>query len=263
MSADVGRKPHDLALVMPVYNEEGCVREVVRAWRDELSRLGADFVMLVLDDGSTDGTPRALAEFAGDPRVRVLRKANTGHGPTILMGYRQAVELSPWVFQCDSDGEMAPSEFGALYERREAYDALFGVRVGRKQTLGRKALSAGARATVRLLFGSGVQDVNTPYRLIRADVLKRIVAQMPDGTFAPNVIISGALARAGLRVWHHPVPFEARRTGKGSLASWKLWCVALKSFCETLRCRPRLDAGASEGAPDARESGSQLKGEAA
>ena len=230
----------DLIVVLPVYNEEGCIGEVVRSWRETLARLGIRFGILVFNDGSTDGTARALEQFAGDARIEVIPKPNSGHGPTILQGYRRAAAQAEWVFQCDSDNEMSPEAFPRLWEKRERYDALLGARTGRSQSRGRALISEVSRLSVRLWFGPGVTDVNTPYRLVRARVLEEIARQIPADTFAPNVIISGALALAGLRIWNEPVEHRGRRTGRVSIVKWKLWKAAFRSFVQTLRCRPRL-----------------------
>ena len=232
---------HELVLVMPVYNEEACIADVVRGWRDQFTRLNIDFHMLILNDGSRDDTAGALAAFDDDEKVEVIDKTNSGHGPTILVGYHRAVKLGEWVFQCDSDDEMKPGHFSALWERRGDYDALFGARVGREQNSGRRLISACSRAVVGVLFGQGVEDVNTPYRLMRARLLERIILQIPTDTFAPNVIISGAVARAGLRIYNHPVPHEHRRTGTVSIVKWKLWKSVMRAFWQTLWCRPTLD----------------------
>lgn len=229
-----------LALVMPVYNEEACIAAVVAAWRDLFTSLAIDFRMIILNDGSRDGTAEALAPLGEDPRIEIINKTNSGHGPTILAGYARAVKAADWVFQCDSDDEMKPEHFSRLWEKREAHDALFGVRTGREQNAGRKLISVVSRGTVRLLFGGGVDDVNTPYRLMRAPLLEQIIAQIPPDTFAPNVIISGAFARAGVRIYNEPVPHEQRRTGTVSIVKWKLWKSAIRSFLQTLRCRPRI-----------------------
>ena len=228
----------DLAIVMPVYNEEACIVDVIRSWYSALSRLNIDFRIIILNDGSTDGTKESLAVFKSDDRIEVTNKRNSGHGPTILMGYRKAVQLARWVFQCDSDDEMKADYFPDLWEKRAEFDALFGVRKGRSQNLIRRFISTCSRLSVRLLFGTGVTDVNTPYRLIRANTLKEIVYQIPDDTFAPNVIISGTLSKAKLRVYEHPVPHESRMTGEVSIVKWKLWQSAVKSFWQTLSCRP-------------------------
>lgn len=193
-----------------------------------------------------------LRVFDGDETVEIINKPNSGHGPTILQGYRRGVEIADWVFQCDSDDEMKAEHFPSLWEKREENDALFGSRVGRIQSLDRKILSFGSRLVVRTLFGKGIVDVNTAYRLMRSHLLKRVVAQMPDRIFAPNVIISGALARAGARVVNLPVPFEPRRTGTVSVPQgWKVLKTAWQCLWQTVRCRPvvRLDGKPSASAP--------------
>ena len=230
----------DLVVVMPVYNEEECIVPVVASWRDELGALKIDFRIIVLNDGSKDDTRRALETFADDERIEIINKSNSGHGPTILLGYQKAIELADWIFQCDSDDEMPPDAFAAFWKRRDKYDALFAVRSGREQPLGRKIISAASRITVRILFGRGVKDVNVPYRLMRSEILRKVIAQIPDDTFAPNVMIAGAMARAKLRIINIRVPYRDRRTGTVSILKWKLWKVAFKSFWQTLRCRPVL-----------------------
>lgn len=129
----------DLAVVMPVYNEQECIAAVVDAWRAVLAKLNIDYLLIVLNDGSQDATPAALAKFTEDRHISIVHKTNSGHGPTILLGYRQAVEIARWVFQCDSDDEMSPEYFPHLWEKRKHYDALFGFRSGREQNTGRRS----------------------------------------------------------------------------------------------------------------------------
>jgi glycosyltransferase involved in cell wall biosynthesis len=230
----------ELAMVMPVFNEAACIAPVVDSWLAALTALGIRFRIIVLNDGSTDDTVAQLAVFAGDARVTVVNKRNTGHGPTILAGYRQAAPLAEWVFQCDSDDEMRAEHFAPLWAARVDADALFGTRTGRVQNWSRALLSAASRLTVRLVFGRAVPDVNTPFRLLRAPLLAEILRQMPDDLFAPNVIISGALARAGCRLVFRPTPHAGRKTGAASIVKWRLVKAAVKAFGQTLRCRPRL-----------------------
>ena len=252
--------PHELALVMPVFNEQACIVAVVQSWLAVLSRINIDFRFIILNDGSTDSTGEALAVFKDDRRLHVINKENTGHGPTILLGYRQAVQLGEWVFQCDSDDEMKADYFPCLWEKRKEYHALLGTRTEYKQTRSRKFASICSRIAVRLLYGSAVADVNTPFRLIRSNVLKQFLNQIPDDTFAPNILISGVLARMGARIYEHPVPHENRRTGKTSLVRLKLWRCAVKALWQTLTWRGAavfIDYKAA-GAPEmVRENGSR------
>ncbi len=161
-----------LTVVMPVYNEAAAIGDVVRAWAKELDRLGIDYEMRVYDDGSRDATATVLEELSHEvPRLLVTRHSNRGHGPTILRGYREA--RGEWVFQSDSDGEMEPDSFSLLWDRRADYDFLFGIRGGREWTPPRWVMTRASRLAVRMLFGKGVLDVNTPYRLMRRERLAR------------------------------------------------------------------------------------------
>lgn len=225
---------HELALVMPVYNEEACIKAVVDSWLAELDRLGIDFRMIILNDGSRDATATKLALFSTNGRIQVINKENSGHGPTILQGYRLAIAQAEWVFQVDSDDEMEAAHFESLWKLRGEYAALFGFRSGRQQNAGRRLISSVSRLSVNLLFGRGVVDVNTPYRLIRSNALKKIVAMIPDDTFAPNILISGALAASRQPVLNLPIPHEGRKSGQVSIVKWRLWKAAACSLLQTL-----------------------------
>ena len=227
----------ELIVVMPVYNEAECIAAVIHDWSAALETLEINYEIMVLNDGSTDQTAAALSEFETDARVCVINKANSGHGPTILQGYRQAVTRAQWVFQVDSDDEMKPRAFANFWRRRDKYDAIFGVRAAREQDNARRLLSAGSRATIKFFYSRGVRDVNVPYRLMRARTLKPIVAAIPDETFAPNILISGVLGQRRRRVLNLPVLHENRKTGTGSLTNSKVWKVAARALGQTLRFR--------------------------
>lgn len=218
---------------MPVYNEEAALPGVLAAWTGELDRLGVDYRLSVYDDGSRDGTGRVLEEQERlHPRVVAHRHPNRGHGPTILRGYREAE--GDWVFQVDSDGEMPPGGFESLWRRREDYDLLVGSRAGRKEPPVRFLITSVSRLTVRVLFGRGVRDVNAPYRLIRRDTLQRLLQELPGEPFAPNVILSGLAARAGIRIGEWPVPCEGRHGGRSSLTPVRILKGSVRSFLEAL-----------------------------
>jgi glycosyltransferase involved in cell wall biosynthesis len=232
----------ELSIVMPVYNEDAVIAEVVTAWIQELERLGIDYEFLVYDDGSGDETGRILERLAWQQRgLMVTRKANSGHGPTILRGYREAI--GEWVFQVDSDNEMGSEHFASLWKQRDDYDLLIGCRHHRDSPLARRFITAMSRAAMWTLFGRAMTDVNAPYRLIRRSSLVAIISMIPDDTFAPNVIVSGLAAGSGLRVREVLVPHRGRRTGTGSIVRWRLWQAAVRALGQTvgvtLRVRSR------------------------
>jgi len=227
----------DLIVVMPVYNEEGCIQGVIQSWRLVLSRLGIKFQICILDDGSTDQTAKILEDFKKYPEIQIVHKKNSGHGPTILLGYRNAIKFAEWIFQCDSDDQMTADSFVDFWRHREDYDAVFGIRRNREQNLMRKFISSGSRWAVRLLFGRKIQDVNIPYRLMRSSVLEKIIALIPDDTFAPNVLISGMLSQKEYRIFEIPVDHYHRKTGQTSLTNLKAWGLAFKSLAQVIHFR--------------------------
>ena len=228
----------ELIAVIPMYNEAGSVGPVVRSWAEAFVALGIDWEMRVYDDGSKDGSAEA-ARAAAAPfgeRVRVISGANRGHGPTVLAGYREASAETEWIFQADSDGEMSPEAFPELWGRRDGFDFLVGCRTGRDQGLVRRIVSAVSRMTVRTLFGrrTGVSDVNSPYRLMRASAFAELFRKVPADTFAPNVALSGLAVAKRLRCHETDVAFRTRTTGVCSIRKFRLLKAAVRSFLETV-----------------------------
>ena len=233
----MAERPLDLCVVVPVYNEEGAIETVLRKWTAALDALGVRYEIHVWNDGSKDATGAILSRCAAASGGRIVShdKANSGHGPTILGGYRVAAERAEWVFQMDSDDEMGPGSFRELWNRRERFDFLLGRRDGRRQPLARRIVSSVSRLSVRLFYGrGGVWDVNSPYRLMRVSAFAPFFRAIPDGTFAPNVLLSGLAARHRLRCFEMPVPQHDRKTGEVSIKKWKLLKAAAKSFFQTI-----------------------------
>ena len=229
----------EVAAVMPVYNEEDGIEAAVTGCVAALTATGAIFRVFVMDDGSTDRTPHVLQQFARDPRVEVRRTANAGHGPTILAAYRHVARRARWVFQFDSDEEVPIANFGALWAARGGADAVIGRRTQRRQALPRHLVSRGSRLAVRVLYGNSVNDVNCPFRLMRGDVLARLVERIPVDTFAPNVAISGLLALERCRVVNVAVPVTVRTTKTASLTGWKAVAIGIHALHQTLAIRRR------------------------
>jgi glycosyltransferase involved in cell wall biosynthesis len=225
-----------LCIVMPVYNEEEAIGPVLKKWAEALDALGIDYTIRPYNDGSKDASLVVMRDVAkGLPRVDVRDKKNGGHGNTILTGYREAsLDGYDWIFQIDSDDEMGPEKFGELWEKRNEYDFLVGYRDGRKQALPRKVVSFVSRLCVRLFYGKSIWDVNTPYRLMRVEKFTSFYQAIPLTTFAPNVILSGLVARYKLRFFEMPVPQHDRTTGEVSIKKWKLFKAAARSFMQTI-----------------------------
>ena len=129
-----------LYMVIPAYNEEANIRRVLEDWYPVLERHdgGGRSRLVVVDDGSRDGTRRILDEFAREhPLLIPLTRKNGGHGAAVLYGYRYAIAHgADYIFQTDSDGQTLPEEFEPFWERRSRYAMVIGDRTKIHQRTG-------------------------------------------------------------------------------------------------------------------------------
>ena len=85
-----------------------------------------------------------------------------------------------------------------------------------------------------MFFGSGIYDVNSPYRLMKVSVFKKLYFKIPEYTFAPNILISGYVNRNKIKFYSTEIPFKFRTTGVVSIKSWKFIKVGFKTFRQVL-----------------------------
>ncbi len=209
----------DVAVVIPVFNEEKLIGECINEWLNILDSVNLNYEILIIDDGSSDATISIVERYGDNQDVQVIIKQNEGHGPTILAGYKRAVGIAEWVFQADSDNEISPNQFSALWSRRQGQDAVIAWRQGRNQTTVRRLVTFFARVTTKVLFRCHLRDVNIPFRLIRSETLAILLEKIPSDTFAPNIALSGALSLMNYQVEECPVVFNERIVGESSLSN--------------------------------------------
>ena len=209
----------DVAVVIPVFNEEKLIGECINEWLNVLDSVNLNYEILIIDDGSSDATISIVERYGDNPNIQVIIKQNEGHGPTILAGYKRAVGIAEWVFQADSDNEISPNQFSALWSRRQGQDAVIAWRQGRDQTTVRRLVTFFARVTTKVLFRCHLRDVNIPFRLIRSETLTILLEKIPSDTFAPNIALSGALSLMNYQVKECPVVFNERIVGESSLSN--------------------------------------------
>jgi glycosyltransferase involved in cell wall biosynthesis len=227
-------KPYDLKVIIPVYNEEGAIKNVIKDWSSELSKLNINFQLITYNDGSKDSTLSFLKSLQKEFLVlKVIDKKNSGHGPTILKGYKENLDAE-WLFQVDSDNELKAKEFSDFWKAREGYDFLIGIRQHRDSPFVRVVTTQISRFVVGLFYGTKVTDVNAPYRLMRVAAFKEELVKIPNNTFAPNLIISGLASVQKMCVKQFNVVHHSRQTGEVSIKKWGLLKAAFTSFLQTI-----------------------------
>lgn len=224
----------ELLIVMPVFNEEQCLDSVLREWAAELDRSGTDYGLLVIDDGSTDGTPAIIDRWtreSKDARIRSIRHANIGHGQTCLEGYRQACrEGAAWVLQIDSDGQCDPAYFGAVWAARRGRDVVYGKRTVRRDGWKRVVATALVRLVVRVVSGVRCIDANVPYRLMSTTGLLPLVDSIPSDFDLANIALAVQIKRAGWREASVPIVFRCRSGGEPAVPLFRFASKAVELF---------------------------------
>ena len=193
-------KKEVLYIVMPAYNEEANIEDVIRQWHPVAERIneeGNEAHLVIANDGSKDNTFAIMQQLQSKYQYLLpLDKVNSGHGATVLYLYRYAIgNGANYVFQTDSDGQTMPDEFWQMWEHRHEYDFQIGTRGGRQDGFSRIVVTKTLRLVVWLMFHVWVKDANTPFRLMKAERLNEIMKCIPEDFFLSNVAISAVAVK--------------------------------------------------------------------
>lgn len=225
-----------LYIVIPAYNEEANIAEVVEEWYPIIEKHNGNQKsrLVVINDGSKDGTLKVLRKLAKDlPLLEVVDKANSGHGATVLYGYNYALEKgADYIFQTDSDGQTRPDEFEQFWNLREKYDLVIGHRSNREDGFSRYIVTKVLKYTVLMEFGINVTDANTPFRLMSRKSLEECIKYVPKDFNLANVILAVVYYRKGLKVHYLPITFRPRQGGVNSINLKKIFGIGKNALID-------------------------------
>lgn len=165
----------DLTLVLPVYNEVDSIRPVVEEWLETMKNAGISYEIRICEDGSTDGTKDVMKSLAFEFPQIVLDSVDyrRGYGRAVLDGYANA--QGQYVLVSDSDGQINPLGFKALWAKRAAADIMMGVRTPRHDPAVRMIYSFIFRLYFKTLFPCSLRDPSCPFVLIKRDKVRRLI----------------------------------------------------------------------------------------
>jgi glycosyltransferase involved in cell wall biosynthesis len=224
-----------LYIVIPAYNEEENITAVIKDWYPVVEKIGNGSRLVIIDDGSKDRTFPLMKECSETMNAfEPLTKPNSGHGATVLYGYRYALDAgADYIFQTDSDGQTLPEEFWRFWEQREAYDMVIGDRKGRQDGWSRVFVTKTLKCVLWLCFHVWVTDANTPFRLMKASTLRKQITNIPENHNLSNVLLSVLYVKKKLAVKYLPITFRPRQGGVNSINMRKIFRIgvqALKDF---------------------------------
>ncbi len=201
-----------VSIIVPVYNEEGAIAATLGAIEDAMRPTGRDYEVLVVDDGSTDGTAQVLAGCG----ARVVRhRANRGYGAALKTGI--GATTRPLVAILDADGTYPIARLPELLAHADEADMVVGARTGgtvHVPALRRPVKWLLTRAA-NVLSGHRIPDLNSGMRVFRRDLATRFSGLYPDGfSFTSTITLASHIN--GYRVEYVPIDYY-RRTGSSSI----------------------------------------------
>lgn len=201
-------KNTSVTVIIPAYNEEAIIGQVVSRVHD----LYPDFQILVVNDGSRDGTAAAAAAAGAEV---FSHPYNIGNGAAIKSGIRKATG-DVFVFM-DGDGQHAPEDIEKLLAYIPDYDMAVGARSGRDQATKARALGN----TLYNLFASYVanfpiEDLTSGFRAVKAEIAREFLFLLPNTYSYPTTLTLGVL-RTGRSIKYVSVPISRRTEGKSDI----------------------------------------------
>ncbi|MGE3956628.1 MAG: glycosyltransferase family 2 protein [Vicinamibacterales bacterium] len=223
-----------LSVVMPVYNERTTVEEIIRRVLAVPMRLQ----LIVVDDGSRDGTGDILERLQAELGFTLLRQANGGKGSALRRGF-DAVSGDLVVIQ-DADLEYSPEEYPELMELivKGHADVVYGSRfLGRHRVfmfthyLGNRIVTL----ATNVLYNTMLTDMETCYKMMRTEVLRSFTLQSNGFGIEPE--ITAKIFKRGYRVYEIPITYAGRGYDEGKKITWRagfeaLWVLLKYRFTE-------------------------------
>ena len=212
-----------LSIIIPVYNEEQTIAEVIeRVWMVDLGALERE--VIIANDGSSDGTRRAIdaSRWVNDPRVTTYNSPiNLGKGAAVRLGL--AFASGDILLVQDADLELDPNEYGRLLAPMldGRADIVYGSRFlnpTARVALKRRLANGFLTMLTNLLFGARLTDMETAYKVFRREALAGFQLRCVGFDFEPE--LTAKLLRAGRRILEVPIGYHPRTAQEGKKIRW-------------------------------------------
>jgi glycosyltransferase involved in cell wall biosynthesis len=223
-----------LSVLVPCYNEEATLAEVVR--RARAVATGLEMEVIVVDDGSTDGSRAIMDQLAAEGQIRAFSlPRNSGKGAAVQRALREAT--GDILLIQDADLEYDPADYPVLL--RPILNGRSQVVYGSRFLGEHKAMyfwhSVGNKTLTLLtnvLYDTTLTDMETCYKVFTADVARKIRLTSPRWGFDPE--ITARILRTGARIYEVPISYAGREYNEGKKISWKDGFVVMATL---IRCR--------------------------
>ena len=179
-----------ISVFFPCYNDEATIARMVEVAVATIGRVGVDDAeVIVVNDGSTDGSAAVLAELmTREPLLRVVtHERNRGYGGALLSGF--AASTKQWVFYTDGDGQFDPAELELLVQHAsDDVDVVQGYKLRRADGVLRAVIGRVYHRFVAFFFGLHIRDTDCDFRLIRRTALDRVTLVHTTGVICVELV---------------------------------------------------------------------------
>lgn len=221
-----------LSVFFPLFNEEGNIETTVKKAVDVLQKLKLEYEIILVNDGSTDGTKVVAEQLSKiNSRIRVINhEKNLGYGEALKSGFYNA--KYDYIVYTDGDGQFDFSEINKFLDKIEDYDLLIGYRIKRQDPFFRILFKKGWSFSLWTMFGLTLKDVDCGFKMIKREVLQKIPRLQSQRGAMINAELAIKAGKYGFRVGQIGVNHYPRVSGRPTGASLK---VIFRSFLDLLR----------------------------
>lgn len=243
--------PFSITACAPAFNEAGNVERVVRALDETLRAAGVDYEIIIVDDGSRDGTADVLGRLAAElVSLRVVaHAANEGYGKSLRDAFAAATK--DYVFYTDGDGQFDLGEMRAFLPLLDGGNAVVGYRVGRAEGALRRFTSRGYNLLVRVLFGLKLRDIDCSFKFLPRRQLQAL--ELSSDKFFIDTELMVKLKRAGVPAAERGVRHLPREHGRSTVSPAHVF-TTLGEIIGLLREFRKKEAGPEKGPPESQET---------
>jgi glycosyltransferase involved in cell wall biosynthesis len=212
-SADPAQKARRISAFFPCYNDKHTISDIVLTADNTLSKLTADYEIIVVNDGSTDGSSKVLEDLTQSvPLLRVITHAkNRGYGGALKSGFGAAT--GDLVFYTDGDGQYDPSELELLLDAlTDEVDVVNGYKTTRSDSITRKILGAAYNYVATTMLRIPMRDLDCDFRLFRGHIARQLQITKQGGIVCAQMMQQ--VHQSGCRIVEIPVTHKPRPYGK-------------------------------------------------
>ncbi|MCA9192240.1 MAG: glycosyltransferase family 2 protein [Planctomycetales bacterium] len=220
-----------LSVVIPVYNEVDTVLTVI----ERVRRTGLPLELILVDDGSQDGTREKLQALSPSSDLKVIfHEKNRGKGAALRTGFAEASGTA--VVVQDADLEYDPDDFRFLIQPivENQADVVYGTRYGHHDRpvppLWHVAVNRLITRLANLRTGLYLSDVETCYKLMRRELIQELAPNLKENRFGIEIELTVKLARKRVRFYERPIRYDRRGFDQGKKIGWRdglraLYCM--------------------------------------